>query len=711
MQNKAHGAVMEFQIKKVLKKEDIITWYKYISNIILKGIKYWKKKKSNNSKEEEEENIFSIHYSATKMSHLSSLVNSIYFHLSRTIKVANLFDSNFDKTFSSSSSLIYPCEQIGSGFLFDLFHFIFTGTWNRYYFLFKSTGMEDLFHKFNTIIFPKDFFYIPNQFTMKFSLFFFKGKNWIKFLNSNKREYALSSSQIEKHSISLHVHFSLLSQKKKYSNTFLTIGREYEKFLKRNKYINFKEYQDPLMNENHKKKLIIFIKSITSDEEEYEEEEEEEIPLVNNRKRSSNNNSSSSSSISSFSSKKFILVRNKQHPYLPIEIPLVNNEEYCQEEYQEEEEQQQQQQQQQQEYDTTSSSSTHYFPSQDLFFDVLDKVASAMYRNSIGLINEFKSHGERIFLQSKNRLTLPSRHYSNISKLELIESLLFQYVGHDMGCFKLSPSSSRKNSSELEISIQGFNFHLNQFRSFGSIHFFNNYITKNLRRKKLLLNNFKGNPYLVHLLVDYQNVKECSKCGWNSLKTKENLELFQNISIEELERKRKRSNRRINSNFVEEEEEEDVVVVSSNSNSNNDNIQKTTTTTKTTTRKSSIILEKRRSKKSKSNKRRKNLEIIDESDDDINNLDQSNIILPTSSSSTRISRNKKINFKEINSSGSSSNNDDSSNNSSDDDSSNWSNNNSDDTDSTNDEHFAKMNQKSNKKRSNPKRKKNFKICY
>lgn len=169
MMVKDHAAVIEFQVKKVNSIEYIIKWFTIQHNLVSKAITRWKENCNSPN------NLFSIHPTNIKSIHLLSLVSSIYCHIRRAIKVSNIYDAHPE---NFSKPLLLPSEQIMTGFLIDIIHFIFTGTWKRYKKLFETTGMDQLLKKYNIITFPSQFFHFPSKFNFNEELAQFNDREW-----------------------------------------------------------------------------------------------------------------------------------------------------------------------------------------------------------------------------------------------------------------------------------------------------------------------------------------------------------------------------------------------------------------------------------------------------------------------------------------------------------------------------------------------------
>lgn len=86
---------------------------------------------------------------------------------------------------------------------------------------------------------------------------------------------------------------------------------------------------------------------------------------------------------------------------------------------------------------TSNKLEPDYFPQEHEIRLLFDNVTKAMF-TSPGVIAEFISHAWRIYNQLRHNVKLPPSRWSNIAKSELVESLLFKYRGHSMGCMEMA---------------------------------------------------------------------------------------------------------------------------------------------------------------------------------------------------------------------------------------------------------------------------------
>jgi hypothetical protein len=212
----AHAAVTEFQVRKVRNIEDITKWYDKLHHFVTTAIMRYVTDPTS------EDNLFSVHLTEVKVLHLIALVDSIYFHISRAIKVAYIYQ---EMPSNASLLLLESGEQVMVGFLYDLMHFVFTGTWNRYKDLFVTSGMEELMKKYNTIIFPKEFFWFPGEIKASSALAKFKGSNWMK----HRRESGILEPDIKKMVLRFHVHNGIV---------FIYIRSHFESIYKKRRTFN-----------------------------------------------------------------------------------------------------------------------------------------------------------------------------------------------------------------------------------------------------------------------------------------------------------------------------------------------------------------------------------------------------------------------------------------------------------------------------------------
>lgn len=121
MQNllhKSHGAVLEFQIKNVTTIDSATFWFRILHHFTSSAIIRWKCNPSSSL------NLFSIHSVETKVFRILALLDSIYFHISRALKVSSIYANT---PANKRLILLEPGEQIIVSFLFDVIYFIFTG--------------------------------------------------------------------------------------------------------------------------------------------------------------------------------------------------------------------------------------------------------------------------------------------------------------------------------------------------------------------------------------------------------------------------------------------------------------------------------------------------------------------------------------------------------------------------------------------------------
>jgi hypothetical protein len=433
MQSKSHGCVLEFQVRRSKTLEETLNWYDHLHCFFFNSIMYW----LNNPNDPT--NLFSVHASSEKTIWIQTQIHFYNNFIQKAFQIA----AQNDKQNIRKECILFPSHQIMAAFLQDIINYIFTGTLKNYSFLFGSSSIIQNIKKYNRIIFNTEYYSFPNESSHNQE---FKNVNSIlPFINGNTwyfhlRNIGKSKAFINEKCLQMSPINSF--QRNNRNGIFQLIGEKYKDYIISSKLYNFKkiprmeEIDIALSNPFHS----IIMDSFPN------EQIDTTRKLIQQRKRSINNNSSyfdereseiSTSNISNITESSSSIQNSNyivdEEGYTVIPSGISNKSTKANKR-------------------SRNSNDINYIITDDNIVDftlpmkiksdfqrdmnTLEKVADAMYQGADCQKREFLNCSQNILEKYHTLPVTTAVHYRNIKKDDLVESTLFKYVGHDIGCFQ-----------------------------------------------------------------------------------------------------------------------------------------------------------------------------------------------------------------------------------------------------------------------------------
>ncbi len=373
MKLKSHGGAIEFQVRNAGSKENMLLWFDRLITLFANIIIIWRQDTTSSN------NIISIHPTLQKMEWIKNQIILYSEYYKDAMKLAILHNNS--KNYALKT-ILSPSQQIMAAFMKEIIHFIFTGNFRKYRKLFISSNFKKYLNEYNRLIWDNELFDFPRylQNSLLFPTFF--GHNWIKEYTSQNPEKSEENIQ----NIAKYLHPIIIEKRILFNDLIIEITND----MKENNDLYFNKIEN--------------IRYFSDKQKEFKES------LKNNSNSNSNSNniSSSTSFLLDFeipdidSNTDLIECLNLKNNNTKKQLQLDSN-----------------------------LSSKHV-----QFLNTFEYVANAMFKGNNCHREEFLNHGTQIINQY---FGLPSIKviWKNIIKADLIESTLFKYKDHEVGCINI----------------------------------------------------------------------------------------------------------------------------------------------------------------------------------------------------------------------------------------------------------------------------------